>query len=93
MSKPGFNLAISIASTINFKASSLEFIDGANPPSSPTLVRSFLDFKIFFKFCMTKKHFSIASIKFFAESGLIINSCIFRSLSAWTPPLMMFIKG
>ena len=39
------------------------------------------------------KHFSIASIKFLAESGLIINSWIFRSLSACAPPLIMFISG
>ena len=76
----GFKLAASIASTIKFKASSLDLINGAKPPSSPTLISRFLDFKIFFKFLITKKHFYMASIKFFAESGLIINSCIFKSL-------------
>ena len=49
-SEPGFSLDASIASTINSKASSLEFIEGAKPPSSPTLVSNFFDFNIFFKF-------------------------------------------
>ena len=32
-------------------------------------------------------------MKFVAESGLIINSCIFKSLSACAPPLIIFING
>ena len=35
----------------------------------------------------------MASIKFLAESGLIINSWILRSLSACAPPLIIFING
>ena len=70
----GFNFDFSIALTINSSASSLVLIDGAKPPSSPTLVSIFFDFNKLFKFWITRKHFSTASIKFFAESGLIINS-------------------
>ena len=35
----------------------------------------------------------MASMKFLAESGLIINSWIFKSLSACAPPLIIFING
>ena len=82
-----------IAWTISFNAFSLSLIIGANPPSSPTLIEWPAFFNNTFKLFITKKHILTASLNDFALSGLIINSCILRPLSACAPPLIIFIKG
>ena len=87
--KPDF----SIASIINSIASSFVFNDGAKPPSSPTVVESFLLFISDFNFWITKKHILIDSENVLGRSGRIINSCILSELLACAPPLIIFIKG
>ena len=50
MSFPGLKPAEDMDFIITSIASSSESRDGANPPSSPTLVEIFLSSKFFFKF-------------------------------------------
>lgn len=57
---------------------------GANPPSSPTLVASFPYFSLmtFFRLWYTSAPMRMASVKFAAPTGRIMNSCMASLLPA-----------
>ena len=93
ISIPGFRSDLIIDSSISFMASSFEFRLGANPPSSPTEVESFIECKISFKFIYTSEDHCIACVKDSAPLGMIINSWISMLLSACSPPFNIFNIG
>ena len=65
---------------------------GANPPSSPTPVESPLSFNTFFKLWNTSA--PTRTLSFMVSLiGIIINSWKSSLLSAWAPPLIIFIIG
>ena len=63
-------------------------MDGANPPSSPTLHASwpYLALMTDFKVWYTSHPMIIASVNDFAPIGRIMNSWNARRLPAWDPP-------
>ena len=66
---------------------------GAKPPSSPTLVLWPAAFSAPFRAWKISAPMRSASAKVSAPAGTIMNSWMSMGLSAWTPPLMMFISG
>jgi hypothetical protein len=66
---------------------------GAKPPSSPTAVESFLSLSTFLSAWNVSTPARRASSKVSKPSGITMNSCTSSGLSAWAPPLMMFIIG
>ena len=74
-------------------ASSAEPRLGAKPPSSPTLVLWPAAFSAFFSAWKISAPMRRASAKVAAPVGRIMNSWKSIGLSAWAPPLMMFIIG
>ena len=74
--------AFSIASTITFKASSLEERLGAKPPSSPTEVTIPLALRTDLRLWNTSAPILIASAKEEAPTGVIMNSWKSTLLSA-----------
>jgi hypothetical protein len=93
MSWPGLKPAASIALTQKSSAASADGRLGAKPPSSPTLVLSpaFLSWPL--SVWNTSDPQRTASLRLGAPSGMIMNSWKSIGLSAWTPPLTMFIIG
>ena len=66
---------------------------GAKPPSSPTLVLWPASLRPFFSVWKISEPQRTASRSVGAPTGMIMNSWKSIGLSAWTPPLMMFIIG
>ena len=66
---------------------------GAKPPSSPTLVLWPASFSCFLRPWKISAPMRMASEKVSAPVGRIMNSWMSIGLSAWAPPLMMFIIG
>ena len=94
ISFPGSYPDFLIASIIRSKAPSVPFIlAGAYPPSFPTFVESPLALRSFPKLWNISHPILIASLKLFAPTGWIINSCTSTAESAWDPPLRIFIIG
>ena len=87
--KPAFSTALKIISITSAELFTL----GAKPPSSPTFVFKFFDFKIDFNEWKISQPKRKASEKLVAPTGAIINSWISTSLSACEPPLTIFIIG
>mmetsp|Transcript_17459 Transcript_17459/g.46225 ORF Transcript_17459/g.46225 Transcript_17459/m.46225 type:complete len:208 (-) Transcript_17459:44-667(-) len=84
-----------IASMRAMSPSSLSWMLGAKPPSSPTAAASFpyLALTTAFSEWYTSAPVLRASLKDFAPVGAIINSCIGSLLPACSPPLITFIIG
>ena len=74
-------------------ASSADFRFGANPPSSPTLVAWPAACSADLRLWKISEPILSASANVGAPVGRIMNSWMSIGLSAWTPPLMMFICG
>ena len=74
-------------------ASSFDFRFGAKPPSSPTDVDNPRPFNTDFKAWKISVPARSASAKFGRPIGSTMNSCMSILLSAWAPPLTMFIVG
>mmetsp|Transcript_5336 Transcript_5336/g.14340 ORF Transcript_5336/g.14340 Transcript_5336/m.14340 type:complete len:429 (+) Transcript_5336:208-1494(+) len=87
--------AFSMASVTKDRPSSLDWMLGAKPPSSPTLVASwpYLALMMPFSVWYTSVPMRMASEKDDAPVGKIMNSCMARALPAWLPPLMMLNAG
>ena len=66
---------------------------GAKPPSSPTLVAWPASESAFFSAWKISAPIRSASAKVGAPVGSTMNSWKSSGLSAWAPPLMMFICG
>src|SRR5258707_1383227 len=82
-----------MASRIVSSASSLDRRSGAKPPSSPTDVARPFFLRRPFRVWNTSTPMRRASAKVGAPWGTIMNSWGSSALSAWAPPLMMFMKG
>ena len=93
MSLPGLKPAASIALTQKSSAASAEGRLGAKPPSSPTLVLWPAFLSALFSVWKISAPQRTASRKDGAPTGRIMNSWKSIGLSAWTPPLTMFIIG
>ncbi len=78
---------------MKLRASSAEARFGAKPPSSPTLVLWPAAFSADFSEWKISAPMRSDSAKLSAPAGTIMNSWMSIGLSAWTPPLMMFISG
>jgi hypothetical protein len=66
---------------------------GAKPPSSPTLVLCPASFSALRRAWKISAPIRRASEKVSAPVGMTMNSWMSIGLSAWAPPLMMFIMG
>ena len=66
---------------------------GAKPPSSPMPVLWPASLRSFFSVWKISAPMRMASAQVAAETGMIMNSWMSIGLSAWAPPLMMFIIG
>mmetsp|Transcript_54085 Transcript_54085/g.136066 ORF Transcript_54085/g.136066 Transcript_54085/m.136066 type:complete len:207 (-) Transcript_54085:244-864(-) len=88
---PAFLMAVMRSS----RPSMLSWMLGAKPPSSPTLVASVPYFFLMtsLRLWYTSAPSCMASLKFLAPVGRIMNSCIASLLPAWLPPLMTFMAG
>ncbi len=82
-----------MASRITSIASSLDFRSGAKPPSSPTAVPRPLALSTDLRLWKISVPQRSASAKLSQPTGSTMNSCMSTLLSAWAPPLMMFIIG
>ena len=82
-----------MASMMTWIASSFVARFGANPPSSPTAVFIPLAFRTLFRLWNTSAPILSASLNVSAPTGMIMNSWKSTVLSAWEPPLRMFIIG
>ena len=85
--------AAEIASSTVSMASSLLWILGAKPPSSPTLVLNPFFFNTLFSTWKISTPQRRPSLKEGAPTGMIMNSWKSILLSACAPPLRMFIIG
>ena len=90
---PSLYPAFSTAVAIVCRASSAVAMFGANPPSSPTDVERPLSWRTFFKLWNTSAPIRRPSRKEGAPTGMTMNSWKSIVLSAWAPPLTMFIIG
>src|SRR5262244_2601845 len=75
------------------RASSADLRLGANPPSSPTLVACPASLRPVRKVWKISEPMRTASAHVGAPTGMIMNSWMSMGLSAWAPPLTMFIIG
>ena len=82
-----------MASITTSSASRLAFRLGANPPSSPTPVDRPLAFRMLRRAWKISAPARSASANEGAPAGITMNSCTSTLLSAWAPPLRMFIIG
>ena len=74
-------------------ASSLLLRSGANPPSSPTAVEYPRFLSTVLRWWNVSTPILNPSENVSAPTGITMNSCRSTELSAWRPPLMMFIIG
>ena len=93
MSVPGLKPACRTASRQKSSAASAEGRFGAKPPSSPTLVFWPAFFSAPLSIWNTSEPQRTASFSEVAPTGMIMNSWKSIGLSAWAPPLRMFIIG
>ena len=85
--------AAEMASSTVSMASSLLWILGAKPPSSPTLVENPFFFNTVFRTWNISTPQRNPSLNDFAPTGIIMNSWKSILLSACAPPFKMFIMG
>ena len=85
--------AASQALAMKESASSADSRLGAKPPSSPTLVEWPASCSAFLRAWNTSAPMRAASAVVPAPTGMTMNSWMSIGLSAWAPPLMMFIIG